>query len=222
VRRAALAFVVAIGASRAAAQEPRLELSFNAGNANPPFVFQGVEARRSPPPFFESADAQDLWLSSIDVRAYWRKRLSLLGQVTVGNDPIGRFSFFQPSLTGFDSGFDVSESVEHRVWTMSLLQSVDVVDRGRIRPWLAGGISFLHVIDRQQMTFVSRANPPNQSVSATDIDRSTGALVFAVGVKIYVTRRLFISGDESFRGYLSDTPLGTFNAMWRAGIGFGF
>jgi hypothetical protein len=47
-------------------------------------------------------------------------------------------------------------------------------------------------------------------------------VVAAVGVRIYVTSRLFISGDESFRGYPGDTPLGTFNAMWRAGVGVGF
>jgi hypothetical protein len=54
------------------------------------------------------------------------------------------------------------------------------------------------------------------------VDRSAAALVAEAGVRIYFGPKVFFSADESVRGYLGETQLGTFNALWRIGLGFGF
>jgi len=101
-----------------------------------------------------------------------------------GNDPSGNFTFVQSPLVLFGPSYDVSETVRRQATTVSILQSVDLVGRGRVRPWLAGGIGYVHAVDRQQM--------------------------------------ISVSGDESLRGYLGETPLGALNALWSVGIGVGF
>jgi hypothetical protein len=151
---AALAvFLFSCGAI-ASAQEHRFEVSINTGHANPPFVFQGPEPFRAPPP------------------SVVRQRPERQFHVRPAPTP-----FFGPS-------YDVSETLRRQATTVSILQSVDLVGRGRVRPWLAGGIGYIHAVDRQQM--------------------------------------ISVSGDESLRGYLGETPLGALNALWSVGIGVGF
>lgn len=106
---AALAvFLFSCGAI-ASAQEHRFEVSINTGHANPPFVFQGPEPFRAPPP------------------SVVRQRPERQFHVRPAPTP-----FFGPI-------HDVSETVRRQATTVSILQSVDLVGRGRVRPWLARG-----------------------------------------------------------------------------------
>jgi hypothetical protein len=159
MRGAALFVLLVSCGARASAQEHRFEVSANTRNASPPFVFQGsvvLFRAPAPAPSFESTDKQDLWLTGVDVRAYWMKRLSLIIQASFGNEPNGHFAFVQTSPPpGPD--FPVEETVKPQVWTVSLLQSVDPVGRGRVRPWVGGGITLVHAVDRQQLTLISLA-----------------------------------------------------------------
>ena len=225
VREAAVLLMFSVaGAQIAAAQQPKFELSVNTGNTNPPVVVQDQHVIRTPVTFSELPDTHDLWLTGVDVRWYWMERLSVVFQAALGNTPRHDFSFIQgPTAPGGSGGtFAVTQTVERHEWTASLLQSVDLIARGHVRPWVGGGLMVIHAVDRDHFVRVSVSNPADRSDSVEDTDRSATALVAEAGIRIYLGPKVFLSADESVRGYLGETPLGTFNALWRVGFGFGF
>jgi hypothetical protein len=222
-RRVTLLVGFVLTAWPAAAQDHKFEFSINTGNARPRIVYAGPQFFRSPPRVIESAETHDLWLTGADARLYWKRRLSAVVQASFGNNPSRVFTFVQdsPPALGLPSKA-VEQTVERRVWTFSLLQSMDLVPAGRVRPWVGAGIEFVNAVDRQHTVSISMSSPPTRSEETADLDRSGQAAVAAGGIRVYVTRWLFLSGEGSVRGYLGEIPLGSFNALWRAGMGIGF
>jgi hypothetical protein len=60
------------------------------------------------------------------------------------------------------------------------------------------------------------------TLSTQELDRSGSAAVFAGGIRVYITKSVFVSGDESWRGFFNDQRLGSLNAMLRVAIGISF
>jgi hypothetical protein len=227
-----LSGIFSFWANLVTAQPPRFEVSLSVGNAHPPVAvqFPRLGTIRSPTTFGELPDTHDLWITGVDARLYLTKRVSAVGQVGWSNRPSFTYRYVQPALGGLaglvgSGASDVAETVERRVVTASYLQSFDFVAQGRVRPWVAAGLGLVHAVDQTHFVEVSSATGARtESTSETDrseTDRSAGAFLAAFGVGIYLSRRVFLSGDETYRGYLA-TPLGSLNLMWQAGIGVGF
>jgi hypothetical protein len=211
-------------ASPSVAQSPRFELSATVGGAQPPVaILQPDYQLRQPPSFVETDQTHNLVFTGVDGRVYWTKRLSALVQVSWGNNPSATLTFQKPTpQPPIVTNYLAQETVEHRTRMLSILQSVDLVAEGRLRPWVAGGVALVHAVDSYQFVSVAFADPSMRSEPTQEVDRSASAAVFAGGIKWYVTKSVFVSGDESGRAFFSDRPVGSFNAMWRVEVGISF
>jgi hypothetical protein len=185
-------------ADLATAQSPKLEISLNEGNAHPPVAVQlpRTGTIRSPITFGELSDTHDLWITGVDARLYLTKRVSAVGQVGWSNTPTFTYRYIQPALGGLGpvpstSASDVAQTVERRVVTASYLQSFDFVAEGRVRPWVAAGLGLVHAVDQTHFVEVSSATGA-RTESTSETDRSAGAFLAAFGVRIYLSRRVFL------------------------------
>jgi hypothetical protein len=224
LRTAVIGFLLSlIVAPPAAAQNQRFELLGTLSGAQAPVVPNPPAYARAPPLFVESDETHNLLFIGFDTRVYWARRLSTVLQVSWGNNPSATFTFEKPSPRPLPfTSYTAEETVERQTWMLSILQSIDLVAEGRFRPWIAGGGAFVRAVDNYTDVDFTFAEPSVRSQTSFEVDRSGSAAVIAGGVKVYLTKSVFLSGDESVRFFVNDRPLGSFNAMWRVGIGISF
>jgi hypothetical protein len=206
------------------ARNLRFEPTGTVGGAQSAVVLdEPVYQVRTPPSFVETDQRHSLVFTGVDARVYWTKRLSVLAQISWGNNPSAVVSLQRPTpQPSIFADYVAQETVERRARMLSILQSVDLVAEGRLRPWVGGGVAFVHAVDSYEFVNVAFADPSIRSESTQEVDRSGYAALFTGGIKVLVTTSVLVSGDESGRAFFNDRPVGSFDAIWRVGVGIRF
>lgn len=217
---------VAIAQSANTPGAARVELAAAVDVASAPVVLASCCSLRTPPTFTETEDKFKRVSLGGELRVYWAPRLSLVLAASASRNADHVVEY--PPSTTLPSPFPgsppsrlISRTASRSGWSASVIQSVDVGEKGRLRPWLGGGILFERVSDHYGQLSLPPATDTAQVFNDHRSQMLT-AVVASGGVRVDLSRRLFVAASGALRLYFRTEPFSSSPASGRVGVGIRF
>jgi hypothetical protein len=132
------------------------------------------------------------------------------------------FSARQAPPTPPFTHYEAERTVFYRSRFLSVAQAWDFRPTGPVVPFVAGGIEFRSVVNRQDTVSVAYFDPTSRLSSSSERSGTQVAALAAAGFRILVGGHGVVSADGAVCATHSATPLGAFRGRWRAGAGVRF
>jgi hypothetical protein len=212
------------GAQGARSRPPqRFEVSYLLGRVQPSVVVDEPGPLRSPVTLRELDDSYGALTQDLTAAIWWTARMSTIVGAGWSAESSRSHTFPRPAFQPIPfTHYEAERTVRYRSRFLSIAQAWDLGPAGPVVPFVAAGVEFRSVTNRQDIVSVGYFDPMSRLSSTNERSGTQTAALARAGLRILVGRRFVASADGALFATHSEEPLGDFTGRWRVGSGVRF